>query len=72
MNKTANIRLSRTIEDGVEWYRVTVDIGARHLEPPFAFRTLGGLFTILADLLAEELQDQSSRPTEPELEPVKP
>jgi hypothetical protein len=69
VTKTANVRITRTTEDGVEWHRMTIDIGAVHLEPPLAFRTLEGLCAILADVLREELVPSTST-TEPALVPV--
>ena len=36
---------------------MVVDVGAQHREPTMAFRTLGGLCTLLADILAEELDE---------------
>jgi hypothetical protein len=69
MNKTANVRVICTVEDGLEWYRLVVDIGARHREPPVSFRTLEGLSSLLAEVLREEFHPSTST-TEPALVPV--
>lgn len=70
MNRTANIRVECTTEDGEAWHRAVIDVGAMHMEPPLAFRTVGGLLAFVADLLTEEF-DPSKRKTEPALDPVK-
>jgi hypothetical protein len=69
VKKTAVVRITRSIEDGEGWHRAVIDIGAQHLEPPVAFRTIGGLCVFLADLLVEGLTP-STRTTEPDLQPV--
>lgn len=70
--KAAVIRVQPTIDDaGLVWYSAVIDIGARHLEPPIATRTIGGLMTFLSDVLLEELESHQ-RPTDPGMPPVTP
>jgi hypothetical protein len=69
--KTANIRLTRNIDaEGQAWHSLVLDVGKEHLEPPVAFRTLGGVTTYLADILCECFDVHGTRETQPALEPV--